>query len=140
MNLLADPDLQAGEYVLGVLEESERADVEKRAAEDPAFRAAIRLWERRLGPLHELITPVVPPLTVWPQIATRLDAIPQPARENRGFAKAATEMAERSGPDALSAMAQSLHRWRTAAILVGAVAVSLAALLLADILRSVPSP
>ncbi len=25
MNLLADPDLQAGEYVLGVLEEHERA-------------------------------------------------------------------------------------------------------------------
>jgi anti-sigma-K factor RskA len=43
MNLLADPDLQAGEYVLGVLEANECADVERRAAEDPAFQAAISL-------------------------------------------------------------------------------------------------
>ena len=137
MNLLADPDLQAGEYVLGVLEQNERADVERRAAEDPAFQAAIKLWERRLGPLHELIAPVAPPYTVWPQIAARLDAIPQTVREHRG---AVVEMSEASGPDAISAMARRLRRWRAVAILAGAVAVSLAALLLADALRSAPSP
>ncbi len=140
MNLLADPDLQAGEYVLGVLEQHERAGVERRAAEDPAFHAAIRLWERRLGPLHELIAPVTPPYTVWPQIASRLDAIPQSVRENRGFARAVVEMAEGAGPDAMRAMARRLRRWRAAAILAGAVAVSLAALLLADALRSAPPP
>ena len=138
MNLLADPDLQAGEYVLGVLEESERADVERRAAEDPAFHAAIRLWERRLGQLHELIVPVAPPYTVWPQIASRLDAIPQSVRENRGFARAAVEMSEGSGPDTINVLVRRLRRWRAMAILAGAVAVSLAALLLADALRNAP--
>lgn len=138
MNLLADPDLQAGEYVLGVIEENERAGVERRAAEDPAFHAAIRLWERRLGPLHELIMPVAPAYTVWPQIATRLDAIPQSVRENRGFGRAVAEMAEGGGPDASGTLVRRLRRWRTVAILAGAVAVSLAALLLADALRSIP--
>lgn len=138
MNLLADPDLQAGEYVLGVLEEREHVDAEKRAAEDPAFHAAIRLWERRLGPLHELIVPVVPPYTVWPQIATRLDAIPQLVRENRGFATAAAELAEGSGSDAINVLVRRLRRWRAMAVLAGAVAVSLSALLLADALRNVP--
>ncbi len=140
MNLLADPDLQAGEYVLGVLEEHEHAAAQQRAAEDPAFHAAIRLWERRLGPLHELIAPVAPPYTVWPQIAARLDAIPQTVRENRGFARAVVEMAEGTGPDAISTMARLLRRWRAVAILAGAVAVSLAALLLADALRNAPPP
>ncbi len=138
MNLLADPDLQAGEYVLGVLEENERTGVERRAAEDPAFQAAIRLWERRLGPLHELVVPVTPPYTVWPQIATRLDAIPQLVRENRGFARAVVEMAQGIGPDASGTLVRRLRRWRAVAILAGAVAVSLSALLLADALRSVP--
>lgn len=138
MNLLADPDLQAGEYVLGVLEENERADVERRAAEDPAFHAAIRLWERRLGPLHELIVPVAPPYTVWPQIAARFGAIPQSVRENRGFVRAAVELAEGAGSDAAGRLVRRLRRWRAAAILAGAVAVSLAALLLADALRSIP--
>lgn len=140
MNLLADPYLQAGEYVLGVLEENERSEAEKRAAEDPAFQAAIRLWERRLGPLHELIVPVAPLYTVWPQIATRLDAIPQSVRENRGFARAVVEMAEGIGPGASGTLVSRLRRWRAVAILAGAVAVSLAALLLADALRSIPPP
>ena len=138
MNLLADPDLQAGEYVLGVLEQNERAGVERRAAEDPAFHAAIRLWERRFGPLHELIGPVTPPYTVWPQIATRLDAIPQSVREHRGFAATAAEIAAAGGPETRSSLVRRLRRWRAAAILAGAVAVSLAALLLADALRSAP--
>ncbi len=139
MNLLADPDLQAGEYVLGVLEANECADVERRAAEDPAFQAAIRLWERRLGPLHELIVPMTPPYTVWPQIAARLDAIPQLVRENLGFATAVAEMAEGGGSgDANGTLVRRLRRWRAAAILAGAVAVSLSALLLADALRNIP--
>ena len=140
MNLLADPDLQAGEYVLGVLEENERAGVEQRAAEDPAFHSAIRLWERRLGPLHELIVPVAPPYTVWPQIASRLDAVPQSVRENRGFARGVAEMTESMGAEASGTLVRRLRRWRAAAILAGAVAVSLAALLLADALRSIPPP
>ena len=140
MNLLADTDLQAGEFVLGVLEEHERATAEKRGAEDPAFHAAIRIWERRLGPLHELISPVTPPYTVWPQIASRLDAIPQSVRENRGFARAVAEMAEGSGGDASGTLVRRLRRWRAAAILAGAVAVSLSALLLADALRNIPPP
>ncbi len=136
MNTIADPEIQAGEYVLGVLEAVERAAAETRAAGDPAFAAAIRNWERRLGPLHELIVPVTAPEAIWPRIAARLDSFPQPPRaQRRSFATAVAEMSESAGPDASLVLARRVRRWRAAAILAGAVALSLAGFLLAEALR-----
>jgi anti-sigma-K factor RskA len=138
---LADPDLLAGEYVLGVTEPNERAEVERRAAADPAFAIAIRVWERRLGPLHELIPPVAPPAPIWPAVAQRLDAIPQPARAHRAISRAVTEISEGLGSTAQAVLVRRLRRWRMAAVLAAAVAVSLAAFLLAQALRhSEPAP
>jgi anti-sigma-K factor RskA len=141
MNTLADPDLLAGEFVLGVLEDMERADVEKRAAEDPAFAAAIRLWELRLGPLHELVLPVEPPNPVWPSVVERLDSVPQPERrQRRALAKAVAAVSEATGPDA-AALGQRLRRWRATAILAGALALSLVGFFLSQVLREVtPGP
>jgi anti-sigma-K factor RskA len=133
MNTLADPDLLAGEYVLGVLEDSERTEAEKRAGDDPAFAAAIRLWELRLGPLHELVLPVDPPNPVWPAVAERLDSVPQPGRPHRrALAKAVAAVSE--GPDAAT-LGRRLRRWRTAAILAGALALSLLGFLIGQALR-----
>ena len=141
MNTLADPDLLAGEYALGVLEDVERTEAEKRAGEDPAFAAAIRLWELRLGPLHELVLPVDPPNPVWPAVAERLDSVPQPRRSHRrALAKAVAEISEGAGPDA-AALGRRVRRWRTTAILVGALAASLAGFFFASALREVtPGP
>lgn len=135
MNTLANPNLQAGEYVLGVLEDSERSEAEKRAVQDPTFAAAIRLWELRLGPLHELVLPVEPPNPIWPRVAERLDSVPQPERpRRRELAKALAAVSAGVGPDAV-ALGQRLRRWRTTAILTGALAVSLAGFLIAGALR-----
>lgn len=136
MNTIADPDLQAGEYVLGVLEAAERAAAETRATEDVEFAAAIRLWERRLGPLHELIVPVAAPEAVWPRVAARLDNFPQSPRNRRSFARTVAEMAESAGPEAGLALARRMRRWRAVAILAGAVAISLAGFLVAEALRA----
>lgn len=136
MSTHADSEIQAGEYVLGVLEADERGQVEQRVAEDPAFAAAIRLWERRLGALHELIVPINPPETIWPEIAARLDATPQPKhRQRRDFEKAVQELSEGAGPAASLLLARRVRRWRALAILALAAALSLAGFLASETLR-----
>ncbi|MEP9366825.1 anti-sigma factor [Xanthobacter sp. VNH20] len=52
---------EAAEYVLGTLDAAERSAARARIARDSAFAALVTLWERRLGPLHELAVSVVPP-------------------------------------------------------------------------------
>jgi anti-sigma-K factor RskA len=133
MNTISDPDLQAGEYALGVLEAKERAETEQRALQDANFAAAIRVWERRLGPLHELIAPLEPPEGIWPQVAARLDSVPQPARSlHREFNKAAAELSDGL---ALRRLGREIRRWRAIATVATVLAVSLAALVVAEMLR-----
>ena len=79
--------------------------------------------------------PVVPPNPIWPRVAERLDSMPQPKRSRRReLAKALAVVSEGVGPDA-AALGQALRRWRAAAILSGALAVSLAGFLVAEALR-----
>ena len=59
----------AGEYVLGVLDASERAEAQRRIAAEPAFARAVEWWEGRLAHLAERIAPVEPPAGLWPRIA-----------------------------------------------------------------------
>jgi anti-sigma-K factor RskA len=91
-----DADLQAAEYVLGVLEGAEREEVVRRADRDDALGAAIMAWENRLGPLALIVPPVAPPAGLWQRVeiscgltaaALSPSAIPAPARapERRGF-------------------------------------------------------
>jgi anti-sigma-K factor RskA len=63
-----DRDLLAAEYVLGVLEGAERADVIRRADRDDALRAAIADWEERLAPLASTVAPVTPPPALWQRV------------------------------------------------------------------------
>jgi anti-sigma-K factor RskA len=46
-------DALAAEYVLGVLELAERAEVEARLKRDPAFAARVLAWEARLGGMND---------------------------------------------------------------------------------------
>ncbi|HEX8828570.1 MAG TPA: anti-sigma factor [Xanthobacteraceae bacterium] len=66
----------AGEYVLGVLNAAERRAFEARMAQDPALRAEVEYWERRLGVLATELKPVDPPPRVWANIESALLARP----------------------------------------------------------------
>ncbi|MFG1463525.1 anti-sigma factor [Xanthobacter sp. DSM 24535] len=63
---------EAAEYVLGTLDGAEREAARSRIAHDPAFAALVRLWEGRLGPLHELAVSVAPPSSLLTELMVAL--------------------------------------------------------------------
>ncbi|MEB0108891.1 anti-sigma factor [Pseudomonas sp. MH9.3] len=67
----------AGEYVLGTLPLTQRAEVEQRLGHDADLRAAVDAWEQRLLPLTTLAAPVVPSQHLWRRIQQTL-AVPAP--------------------------------------------------------------
>lgn len=128
MTLLDDADLIAAEYVLGSLEAGERAAVEERAAGDLAFAATIAVWERRLGPLNELIAPQKVPDGIWPKIAERLKDAPQEPRvRKQGFVELVAELSKSRGVDVAEKLMRDVKRWRLAAIAASLLAVLFAA-------------
>lgn len=66
-----DKEVLAAEYVLGTLGLAERVQVQQMIASDPVFAALVRDWERRLGELNVLVTPVEPPPPILDRIKTR---------------------------------------------------------------------
>jgi anti-sigma-K factor RskA len=111
-----DDDLLAAEYVLGVLDASERRVVQTRMASDAQLARRVESWEHRLATWALSIEPVASPSAVWPQIRARLGW-------NAPAAKA-------------SGLWQSLAFWRATTAAMAAVAV---AVLLIITLRP-PSP
>lgn len=75
MNETPDDDLQnlAGEYVLGTLSAQQREEIERRMSHEPALRAAVDAWERRLHPLTAMAEPVTPSPGLWRRIERSLD-------------------------------------------------------------------
>jgi len=65
-------DILAGEYVLGVLDAVQRAEVERRIAGDPGFARLVTQWENRLAPLLESFGSEAVPAHLWPRIRTSL--------------------------------------------------------------------
>jgi anti-sigma-K factor RskA len=141
MKLTDDTDLLVGEYVLGTLEREERRMLEEIAAREPSVQAAIMIWERRLGPLHELVVPVAPPQSIWPKIASALEGAPQEARvRGPGFFEVVSELARSQGAATAMELVEKLRRWRMLAFVSAAVALALAAFLLAEFIRPAPLP
>lgn len=66
----------AAEYVLGVLNASERRAVEARIAAEPAFASEVGSWETRLMPLIDEIASVNVPDYVWVRIRSSLNLSP----------------------------------------------------------------
>jgi anti-sigma-K factor RskA len=66
-----DKEVLAAEYVLGTLGLAERAQVQQMIASDPAFATLVGDWERRLGELNVLVTPVEPPPAILDRIKAR---------------------------------------------------------------------
>ena len=62
-----DDDLLAAEYVVGVLDASERRAVQTRMQSDAQLARRIENWERRLAAWTLSIEPVASPSALWPQ-------------------------------------------------------------------------
>jgi anti-sigma-K factor RskA len=72
-------DLLAAELVLGVLDSTERRNLQARADSDRAFADRVAAWERRFAPWLGDIEPVEPPARVWSKIGQRLGWQTEPA-------------------------------------------------------------
>lgn len=58
----------AAEYVLGTLDADERALVETMMIVDHGFKDLVDAWDRKLGPLHQMVGPIEPPADLWDRI------------------------------------------------------------------------
>ncbi len=109
MTMNEDREALAAEYVLGTLDADERARVELMLETDPPFATLVHAWEKKLGELHHTIDPVEPPAHVWRRIVARLDGEP---------------VAQGAGAVVID-LTKRLRRWRSAAMVSGALAASL---------------
>jgi anti-sigma-K factor RskA len=106
--------LRAGEYVLGLLDVDEMAQVRRDAASDTTLVDAIGFWERRLAPLAAFVPAVAPPGWLWERIESRLGA---PAADAAPVAPTA---------EIIPFKPRSLRIWQGTAIASMAVAAGLA--------------
>jgi len=109
MTVNEDREALAAEYVLGTLDADERARVALMLETDPPFATLVHAWEKKLGELHHTIEPVEPPAHVWRRITARLDG----------------ELAAPGGGANVIDLTRRLKRWRSAAVVSGALAASL---------------
>jgi anti-sigma-K factor RskA len=110
MTGLDDIDALAAEYVLGTLSREERAEAAARLETDPAFAKAVADWERRLGPLSEVVDPVQPPAGLYSKIRAQI-----------GLASNVVSLKARE-----QAIVRRANRWRATAGAMSALAASLA--------------
>lgn len=78
---LLDPDSRtaaAGEYVLGTLDDADRAQVDAALPDDTALRAEVNAWQDRLLGLTRHALPATPGAGLWARIEASLAS--QPAR------------------------------------------------------------
>jgi anti-sigma-K factor RskA len=107
----------AGEYVLGTLDDAARADLQRRLDTDAALRAEVYAWQDRLIGLTQRVAPIEPRAGTWTGIAARL---PPPMARTAAAARPSA---------ANDALWQRLRRWQVAGALAMAASLLLAALL-----------
>ncbi len=66
----------AAEYALGTLAADERALVETMMIVDPGFREVVEAWDRKLGSLQQMVTPIEPPPHLWENIKAAAGLVP----------------------------------------------------------------
>jgi anti-sigma-K factor RskA len=115
MTELDDIEAVAGEYVLGTLDASERDAVSARRQRDPALDRTIRRWERDFAPLLDVGQPVTPPADLFSRIEKRVGAV-----ESKSAPAVET-------PANVAVLRRKVNRWRAVAGISGAIAASLAA-------------
>lgn len=62
-------DMIAADYVMGLLDESDREQAERRILSDAAFAAAVNAWRERLSEFDESVEPLTPSAALWDRIA-----------------------------------------------------------------------
>lgn len=102
--LTPELDAMAGELALGVLEGDARAKALRMVLANPEFAARVAMWQQRLEPLGSAFSEVSPP-AVWRAIEAELDS----RERNKGVT--------------------ALRLWRGSALVSGAIAASLAAVM-----------
>ena len=78
-----DGRVLAAEYVLGVLEATERRAAVQRIEYDADFARDVAFWEEKLGGLADEVRPVTPPEAMWSRIEAAISepvATPAPQR------------------------------------------------------------
>lgn len=122
---MADRDeipLLAGEYVLGLLSDTECREIERHLSADPSLRRAVGEWRARFAPIDETADTSPPTDQLWQRIERSIGPTtsrPSPARGTNGFM------------DWLRGLWTNLDLWRGFG-LVGATAAILLALFFAD--------
>lgn len=116
MNELDDIDALAAEFVLGTLSRAERAEAEAKLESDPAFAKAVAVWERRLGPLAEVVAPVQPPPGLYSKIRAQIGlsqhVVSLKAREQAITRRASRWRAATAGMTALAASLAGVVVWQ----------------------------
>jgi anti-sigma-K factor RskA len=116
MSELDDIDALAAEYVLGTLSHAERTQAEARRARDAAFDAEVLAWERRLGPLADVVTPVAPPPGLYDKIRAQIGlsstVVPFKAREQALTRRAAWWRNTAVGMTAVAACLAGVVGWQ----------------------------
>ncbi|MFJ3482702.1 anti-sigma factor domain-containing protein [Pseudomonas sp. NPDC090202] len=77
-----DVQIIAGEYVLGTLSDSQRAEVQQRLAHDPALRKAVDGWQSRLLALTDMAEPAPSSAGLWRRIERSLGDLSQGAKSS----------------------------------------------------------
>jgi anti-sigma-K factor RskA len=116
---MSDDD-NAAEYVLGTLDAAERAEFAARLARDPAARAAVTEWERKLAPLSAAIPDAAPSAGLWERIERALPDASPVIRPSLGVIEGGV-----ADSDKIAALRASIDRWRGGALAAGALAASL---------------
>lgn len=141
----------AAEYALGSLDAGERAQVESMMAVDKDFAAMVEAWERKLGPLNQMVGSVEPPPEVWERIraAAGLSGQQQPfeipAAATVPVAVGPTSAVDQAaGADSgrVVPFAPRTAMWRGLALTTSAIAASLLAIVALQVMRpdSLPAP
>jgi anti-sigma-K factor RskA len=143
-------DMLAGEYVMGLVEGSERASFEHRLEQDPELARAVESWRVHLAPIDATAPAIPPSAGLWPRIEAGILAIAQSAqagvepalRQGQAPARLA-ESAARQAETAGSRFADwwnSLFVWRGAALAGALAAIILAVSLVGALDRAKRQP
>jgi anti-sigma-K factor RskA len=150
-----EKDVLAAEYVLGTLDADDRANVQMLLAIDPGFSATVARWERRIGELHALVDPVEPPKATWEWIQARIAGVRPseklwlPGPEDMvqpppswpapvpAVAEADVKAAVQAAPPSAEVIVlrERARLWRGRAAVIGALAATLVAVVVARELR-----
>src|SRR5256714_8227323 len=129
MSMDEDRDGFAAEYVLGTLDADERAQADALMLVDQDFAAKVRQWERRLGELNVLVTPVEPPAPVWERIKAGLASTGQSEHVHLPEVPALPMREDAPGAEIIH-MTQRMQRWRGLNIVTGLMAACLVGIVL----------